>query len=114
MALKDLSKTEQGLVLQCMKAIVEGDAIKDWEFHTRLGVTRLVVRRIISRWPEIDDRIEGSDEFLAINNCMNEICRGIRLTPEEWTLRFTYPGDAILRAYDNWLTLGRQTRSGIR
>jgi hypothetical protein len=114
MAFKDLPKTEQALVLQCMKAIVDGDAIKDSEFQTRLGITRPVVRRIISQWPDIDDRVEDSDEFLAINNCMNEVCHGIRMTPEEWAERFTVPKDTILRAYDNWLTLAGQTRGGIR
>jgi hypothetical protein len=114
MAFKDLPKAEQELVLQCMKALVDGDAIKDWEFHMRLGVPRAQVRKIISQWPDIDDRVEDSDEFLAINNCVNEICHGIRMTPEEWTLRFTHPRDAILQAYDNWLRLGGQTRGGIR
>ncbi len=97
-----------------MKAIVEGDVIEDWEFRTRLGVTRSVVKRIISQWPDINDRVEGSDEFLAINNCMNEVCHGIRMTPEEWTQRFTEPKDTILRTYENWLILGSQTRGGIR
>lgn len=43
MARKDLLKTDQDLVLECLKAIVEGDAM----------------------------------------NCVNEICNGILVTPEE-------------------------------
>jgi hypothetical protein len=35
MRLKDRSKSEQEIALQCMTAIVDGIAIPDWEFHTR-------------------------------------------------------------------------------
>jgi len=113
MPLKDLTKADQELVLQCLRAITDGE-IEDWEFQTRLGITRLVVKRMIVEWPEVDDEVENSDGFLAINNCMNEICHGIRLSPEEWALRFTQSRDAVTLAYKNWLRLGGQTHGGIR
>ena len=69
MAFKALSKDEKEIVLQCMKAIADGPEIEDWEFQTRLGIVRPALRRIIAMWPEIDDSLDNSDEFLAINNC---------------------------------------------
>jgi hypothetical protein len=113
MTLKDLPDAAQQLVLQCLKAVAEGDAIEDWEFHARLGITRSAVKRFISQWPVMNDGAQGSDEFLALNNCMNEVCRGIRMTPEEWMQRFTEPRDRILQTYENWILLAGQTRGGI-
>src|SRR5882762_5924112 len=71
----------KAIVLQCMKAIADGPEIEDWEFHTRLGIVRPTLRRVISLWPGIDDGSDDSDEFLAINNCLNEICHGVDIPP---------------------------------
>ena len=65
MAFKELSPSEKEIVLQCMKAIADGPEIEDWEFHTRLGIVRPTLRRVISLWPEIDD---GSEEKLGRND----------------------------------------------
>jgi len=81
MAFKELSPSEKAIVLQCMKAIADGPEIEDWEFHTRLGIVRPTLRRVISLWPGIDDGSDDSDEFLAINNCLNEICHGVDIPP---------------------------------
>jgi hypothetical protein len=100
--LKDLSKSEQEIVLQCMTAIVDGAAIPDWEFYTRLGIIRPTLRRIISQWPEIDDRSQDSDGFLAINNCLNEVCHGISMSPSEWDNWFTCPKDMVKQTFARW------------
>ena len=113
MALKELSASEQELVLQCLKAIVESNEIEDWEFRTRLGITRATVKEIISRWSEIDDRSEGSDEFMAINNSLNETCHGVHWTSQEWSRRFTEPRAKIVDVYMHWLRLGN-FRGGLR
>ena len=113
MALKDLSAPEQQIVLQCMRAIAEGNEIDDPEFHSRLGITREILGRIIASWPEIDDQIVDSDEFLAVNNCLNEVCHGIRLTSDEWARQFTVPRESVKQAYSHWLRLGGWT-GGIR
>ncbi len=99
---KALSKSEQEIVLQCMTAIVDGTAIADWEFHTRLGVSRPKLRRIISQWREIGDRFPDSDEFLAISNCLNEVCNGIFVSPSEWDQWFTYQRDRVKETLDHW------------
>ena len=53
------------------------------------------MRRIIAHWPAIDDRLDDSDEFLAINNCLNEICHGVKISEAEWRKWFTEPKDEI-------------------
>jgi hypothetical protein len=105
MALKQLPSSEQLVVLQCMKAIADSDAIGDQEFQTRLGVARPVLQEIISSWPEIDDSSEDSDGFLAVNNCLNEVCHGVHWPESEWQNRFTEPKDVVKRTYQNWLKL---------
>ena len=114
MGLQELSGSDQELILQSLRVITESEEIKDWEFHTRLGITRPVLRRIVSQWPEVDDRRNDSDEFLAINNCMNEVCHGIRLTPEKWALWFTQPRTVVNQTYKRWLRLGEQVSGAIR
>jgi len=35
---------------------------------------------------DIDDRDQTGSGFLAINNCMNEVCHGFRIAVSEWRL----------------------------
>jgi hypothetical protein len=114
MAFADLSPNEQQIVLQCMQAIADGPAIEDWEFHTRLGINRSTLRRIISAWPAIDDGSDSSEEFLAINNCLNEICHGIKIEDTEWQTWFTQPQDEIIKTYRKWLKVRESSSGGIR
>jgi len=96
-----------------MRAIADGLEIEDWEFQTRLGIARPALRRVISLWPQIDDGSDESDEFLAINNCLNEICHGVDIPPTEWEKRFAQPKDDIKPTYVKWLRL-RDSSDGIR
>ena len=79
-----------------------------------MGIVRATLRRIISTWPEIDDRAENSEEFLAVNNCLNEVCHGLDMTPAEWRKWFTQPKDEIRRTYAEWLRLRGGSSGGIR
>jgi hypothetical protein len=114
MAFAELSPSEQQIVLQCMKAIADGPEIEDWEFQTRLGIVRPSLRRIISLWPAIDDSSDNSDEFLAINNCLNEVCHGLKLPDTEWRKWFAQPKDEIIKTYNKWLRLRGCSPGGIR
>lgn len=82
MAFKALTAEEQQIVLRCMKATVAH--IEDWEKHSRLGLEPQELNRIISEWPDIEDADENGIGFLAINNCMNEVCHGFRIAPQDW------------------------------
>src|SRR5580704_19138960 len=105
MALKDLSENEQELALNCLKAIAEGDEIEDWEFHTRLGITRNALKSIVKRWPQIDEQPESGDSR-AINNCFNEvcngICNGIWWAPHTWSSWFELSRDEVCSVYERW------------
>jgi hypothetical protein len=114
MAFKELSTSEKETVLQCMKAIADGPEIEDWEFHTRLGLDRPNLRRIISLWPEIQDSSENSDGFIAINNCLNEVCHGINISAADWPKWFTQPKEEVKQIYYKWLKLGGLSSSGLR
>jgi hypothetical protein len=114
MPIKDLSEDEKAVVLQCLRAIAESELIDDWEMQTRLGVTRKTLREVISSWPNIDDTAVDSAESLAINNCMNEICHGVRVPPDEWKQWFTVTKAQILNAYRKWARHRGYRSTGIR
>ena len=114
MAFEDLSAREKATVLQCMKAIADGPQIEEWEFHTRLGLDRTNLRRIISLWPDIDDSSQDSDDFLAINNCLNEVCHGINISAADWSNWFTQPKDEVKQTYHRWLKLRGLPAGGLR
>src|SRR5215469_7723686 len=111
MGFAKLSAKDQGIVLQCMKAA--SAHIDDWEKHTRLGLEADDLQQEIVKWPNIDDRAENGNGFLAINNCLNEVCHGFRLAPEEWNRWFDAPISEIETTYRKWLSL-RGTHGGIR
>jgi hypothetical protein len=82
MGIEALSAKEQGIVLRCMKATAAH--LDDWEKRSSLGVEADDLQQEIVRWPNIDDSDESGNGFLAINNCMNEVCHGFRMAPAEW------------------------------
>jgi hypothetical protein len=101
MSLKHLSAAEADVVLQCMREIAEGTEIEDWEFQTRLGIDRPTLKRIIATWPDINDSTVDSSEFLAINNCLNEVCHGLYIP--DWQSRFAVGKTEVERVYRKWL-----------
>src|SRR6266478_180229 len=112
MVIERLSSDDQESILQCMRAIADGPYVENWEIHTRLGITRETLKQVISLWPDIEDdpgdRENCSVGFLAINNCMNEVCNGIRIPQEEWGDWFTRARSEVADSYRKWL--GRRTR----
>jgi hypothetical protein len=114
MSIEGLSHEDQESILQCMRAIADGPYIEDWEIHTRLGITRESLRQIISLWPNIDDGFDHSDGFLAINNCMNEVCNGIHIPSEEWDSWFTRSKTQIMESYHKWLKRSGGSTASIR
>lgn len=87
--------------------------IEDWEKHPRLGLTAEGLHAIIEQWPDIADYDEDSDGFLAINNCLNEVCNGFEVPRSEWSLWFDCSIDEVRATYQAWLML-RGTSGGVR
>lgn len=111
MRLSKLSAKEQEIVLQSMKATAAH--VDDWEKHSRLGLETAELELQIARWPNIDDSRENSNGFLAINNCLNEVCHGFRIAPEAWDHWFEWPISDIESTYKKWLAV-TVTPGGIR
>jgi len=114
MALQDLTDIERSAVRQCLRAIIDGPFIEDWEFHTRLGIHRTTAKTILASWRYLDDSIEDSDTFLAINNSMNEVCHGVPISPDEWEKWFTASREEIRRTFRKWAGLAGMSATGIR
>lgn len=110
MGIERLSAKEQDIVLRCMRATAAH--VDDWEKHARLALEADDLQREIVRWPNIDDCDESSNGFLAINNCMNEVCHGFRIAPEEWSRWFDTPMSEIVSAHRRWQALAG-THGGI-
>jgi len=111
MAFEKLSAKEQEIVLRCMKATVAH--IAESEIHTRVGLEREELQKVIAQWPNIDDADDGGNGFLALNNCMNEVCHGFRIASEDWNAWFDTPKADIKAAYQKWLGL-RRISGGVR
>lgn len=106
MALKQLSPKDQKIIRDCLNSILEGSLIEDWEFHTRLGLTRRELRKVLERWPELDDSLSDSCDAIAINNCLNEVCHGVRMSEEEWKTWFDNSRSEVERVYLDWMKSG--------
>ncbi len=96
-----------------MRVIADGQYIDDSEFQTRLGIDRLALRRVIEKWPHLDDSQSDSDQFVAINNCLNEVCHGIAISPEDWGKWFRETRDEVVETYRDWARLHGLSHTGI-
>lgn len=103
-----LNDVERDTIRRCLVAMVDGPFIEDWEFHTRIGVDRQKLRLILSEWPYLESNIEESTQ-VAINNCMNEIVNGVRISPAEWNKWFVVPKEVVQRTYRKWCALNSQS-----
>ena len=113
MAFKKLSDNDKQIVLQCLNVTLNVNFFGD-EFHTRLGIEPEDLAQVISAYPDIDDSDDNSNETLAINNCLNEICHGIRFTERGWRKLFTVSKSEVDEVYRKWAILRGWSSSGIR
>jgi hypothetical protein len=89
-----------------MQAVLDGSWIDDFEFATRLGFERESLKEILGTWPLLDDSANGLGR-LAINNCMNEVCHGINISPRDWSDWFTQSPDEVKATFSEWLKVLR-------
>src|SRR5262245_16731568 len=102
MALQDITEADRSVILECVKAIAHGPFLDDVECHPRLGLDRPQLNAVLNSWPRLDDSREDSDQALAINNCLNEICYGVPISDSEWDTWFSVSRDQVKRVYDKW------------
>ena len=113
MPLEKFSNEEKQIVLSCLRAIANGPFIKDdWELHSRLGTPRSTLSRLIKIWPQVDDSVDDSDETLAINGVMNEVCNGVYFADADWLTWFNNVDEASIRAVcKKWKNLRGKRKS---
>jgi hypothetical protein len=113
MYFSQLDEQEKQIVLTCMKAVLEDDELK-FEHHSRLGIDEQELKEIIEKFPNIDDFDENSNETLAINNCLNEICHGIKFTESQWRKYFDCDREKIREVYEKWAKSRGWKFTGVR
>src|ERR1051325_3761340 len=89
------------VIQQCLAAILDGPFISDWEFHIRLGVERSDLGDIL-KTRSFENTPLSETAQLAINNCMNEVSHGLRISTEQWETYFTVPKDTVRNTFVRW------------
>ena len=84
------------------------------EYEARLGIEEEKLNEIVAAFPDIDDSDDDSDVTLAINNSLNEVCRGLRFSDEEWKQWFDVNKSEIEETYSKWAKLRGWNQTGIR
>lgn len=97
-----LTEREQDVIRQCMNTIFKSPYIDNPEFETRLGIDRKALQKVMQCWPDLNDSDEHSVVFLAINNCLNEICYGIDISPSDWALWFDASIEDVRAVFEKW------------
>ncbi len=65
------SKSYNKIISECLNAVVNGPFFPDWEFATLFGLTREEIKKILDKWPAVDE--ENEDIKIAINNSFNNL-----------------------------------------
>jgi uncharacterized protein YccT (UPF0319 family) len=113
MYFSQLSEKDKQVVFQCLKAVSEGSFLED-EFHSRIGIEKDDLQKIIDSYPEIDHSDDDSNESLAVNNCLNEICHGLQFSETEWKRWFSVTREEIAETFKNWADLRGWNDTEIR
>ena len=99
MSLHQLTAKEKRVVLECLRASVEGPFFPDWEFQTLFGLRRQDVAEIFSR-PKLDDADEQVS--LVINNAMNNLLGYPHGQGSVWRQFLSVPENEVQRIFDKW------------
>jgi hypothetical protein len=111
MALALLDPEEREVIRRTMKATFR---YFDFDFDTRLGVTRKKMRALLRAWPNADDTDDHSDACLAINNSLNDLLHGAGISDND-AMEFIGVGRAeMLRVYHKWAAARGWTSTGVR
>lgn len=113
MSFKKLETAEKLAIRQTMLTILNEDLIADFEFQTRLGVEKRDLAVVIDSYPNIDDARDDSLETLSINNCLNELCFGVKAPENAWE-RIGVTRQDLLDIYKKWADLRGWMSTGIR
>ena len=113
MSLANLSDKERQIIFQSMNAILRGRFLEG-EFHTRLGIAPEELEQIVVAYPNVDVSDDHSNAALAINNCLNEVCHGVKFSDQDWSQWFAVSRSEVQDVFRKWAVLCGQSRTGIR
>jgi hypothetical protein len=112
MRFEKLYHTEKQIVLACIRAVADGPFIEsDWELHSRVGVHRPTLYKIIKMWNRMDDAVNVADTDRIIHRTLNEVCNGIRFSHADWDRWFNVDKDTIQALFDKWKCLSANHQS---
>lgn len=114
MALEKMSEAERESIHESLAAICSGPFLDDAEFQTRMGVDRSFVKSFLDQWPLVDDSRDDSEETLAINNCLNELCNGLTILEDEWNRWLRVSREQLKIIYQKWAELKNWRRTGLQ
>jgi hypothetical protein len=100
MPLNALSEEERRVVLECMRASIEGPFFPDWEFASLFGVARSDLARIVAAWPKLDE--DAEEVALAINNSMNNLLGYPHGCERDWSRFLSVPPREVERIFLKW------------
>jgi hypothetical protein len=66
-----------------------------------MGVTEQTVRELLNRWPEVDHCGDESAQ-IAVNNALNEVVNGLRISDIEWGRWWARPLADVATIYARW------------
>ena len=98
--LASLTLREKQVVLECLRAAVDGPFFPEWEFPILFGLEREQVRQIAAAAPHIDDSRE--DAALAINNALANLLGYPHRQESAWPQFISAPWEEVSRVFDKW------------
>jgi len=113
MSIKDLRENTQVAIKECLNAIANGQWLT-LDCYTRTGLTQDKIGSVLDRFPNLEDSNKDSEDFLAVNNCLNEVCHGFLIKSGEWNKWFSISHDEIKSAYNEWTVSVGLEGTGIR
>ncbi len=105
MAIEQLTHDEKKIVFACICAVAKGPFFPPGDYSSRLGIERDALFQLIAHFSTIDDNDPDSPAARVINNSMNEVCHGVRISPADWQTWFDVDKDAVRKLFKKWRQL---------
>lgn len=105
MAIEQLTHEGKKIVFACICAVAKGPFFPPGSYSSRLGINRDALFKLIANFSTIDVNDPDSLAPHVINNAMNEVCHGVRISPADWQKWFDVDRDAVRNMFKKWRQL---------
>ncbi len=105
---QQLTSSDKEAIREALHAIAYGPIISDWELPIRCHLERSEFRKIVKRWPDLDDtRLESdyaqsTSVYFAINGALNECCHSYEMEALNWGEWFTISRQELIAVFARW------------